>query len=126
METEKFFAPPNVKLIANASHAQVFTHADCVICHGGHGTVMRALANGLPIVCMPMGRDQDDNAAKLVLHHLGIKISPKANVAKISKAISKILNNPSYKQNAQAKGAQIVQDSKKDILVDALENIRNR
>lgn len=126
METENFVTPANVKLVANASHAQVFPQADCVLCHGGHGTVMRALANGVPIVCMPMGRDQDDNAAKLVLYNLGIKISPTDDAAKISKAILKILNNPSYKQNAQAKGVQIVQDSKKDILVDALENIRNR
>ena len=31
--------------------------------HGGHGTVVRALAAGVSLVVLPHGRDQADNAA---------------------------------------------------------------
>jgi len=37
----------------------VFPLADLVITHAGHGTLMRALSHGLPLVCLPMGRDQN-------------------------------------------------------------------
>ena len=41
------------------------TRAAAVVTHGGHGTMIKALAAGVPVVAMPMGRDQNDNAARL-------------------------------------------------------------
>jgi MGT family glycosyltransferase len=51
---------PNVAVIASAPHSAVLEHASVVITHGGHGTVMRALAAGVPMVVLPQGRDQAD------------------------------------------------------------------
>jgi len=52
-------APPrNVTTVRSAPHAVVLPLASAVVCHGGHGTVMKALAHGLPLVVMPLGRDQ--------------------------------------------------------------------
>ena len=33
--------------------------------HGGPGTVIRSLVHGVPLLCMPMGRDQHDNTARV-------------------------------------------------------------
>lgn len=41
-------APPNVHVVASAPHAAVLAETSAVVCHGGHGTVMKALARGLP------------------------------------------------------------------------------
>ena len=46
-------APNNVAVIRSAPHAAALPLASVVVCHGGHGTVMKALAHGLPIVVMP-------------------------------------------------------------------------
>ena len=43
----------------------MFPDAAAVVTHAGHGTIMRALAHGIPLLCLPMGRDQDDNAARV-------------------------------------------------------------
>ncbi|MDA3897991.1 MAG: glycosyltransferase [Desulfobacteraceae bacterium] len=80
-------APDNIKIVSSAPHSQIFPHADAVVTHAGHGTVIRALAYGLPVVCLPMGRDQTDNAARVVHHGVGLKLSPKAKSAKISQVI---------------------------------------
>jgi UDP:flavonoid glycosyltransferase YjiC (YdhE family) len=59
-------APANVQVVAAAPHAEVLREAAAVVTHGGHGTVAKSLAAGVPLLVMPMGRDQLDNAARVV------------------------------------------------------------
>ncbi|HEX2558856.1 glycosyltransferase, partial [Phenylobacterium sp.] len=56
---------PNVTVVESASHDAVMPHCAAVICHAGHGTVVRPLMNGVPVVCIPTGRDQPENAARI-------------------------------------------------------------
>ena len=42
--------------------AAVLPHCEAVICHGGTGTTLAALVAGLPLVLVPQGADQFDNA----------------------------------------------------------------
>ena len=123
MENEIFFAPDNVKVIAGGSHADIFPHADCVITHSGHGTVMRALANGIPLVCLPMGRDQGDNAAKVVFHKAGIRLPARANPAKIELAVRTVLNDANYKKHARVLGDKILEDSKNGNIILELNKL---
>lgn len=123
MEHERFTVPANVKVISNGSHAQIFPHAACVVTHAGHGTIMRALSNHVPLVCLPMGRDQDDNAARVAYRKVGISLSPRSRAARISKAISKVLQDNSYKENARRLGEIIVADSKAGSIVSDLEEL---
>ena len=123
MENEKFIAPENVKIIEGASHADIFPHVDCVITHAGHGTVMRALANGAPIVCLPMGRDQGDNAAKVVYHKAGIRLTAKSNPEKIANAVRKVLNDNNYKNQARIIGDRILEDFKNGNIMLELKKI---
>ncbi|WP_420111501.1 nucleotide disphospho-sugar-binding domain-containing protein, partial [Pseudactinotalea sp.] len=55
----------DVAVVSSAPHAAVLPHADLVVTHGGHGTLMMALAADRPMVVMPHGRDQGDNARRL-------------------------------------------------------------
>src|SRR5262249_3956952 len=50
---------PNVHVCPSAPHSAVLDEACAAITHAGHGTVIRTLAAGVPLVCMPMGRDQN-------------------------------------------------------------------
>ena len=122
MEDIKFNCPDNVIVLKSIKHSLLFQHANLVITHGGHGTVIRSLASGLPIICLPMGRDQGDNAMKVERCKAGIKLSPKAPSRRIKKAIEQILHNGIYKQNALNMKEKIVSNyGLDDVLVEINE-----
>jgi UDP:flavonoid glycosyltransferase YjiC (YdhE family) len=57
-----FKAPENVVLTAFAPHALVLPQAAAIVSQCGHGTVMKALSHGIPVVCLPLVGDQSDVA----------------------------------------------------------------
>ena len=75
--------------------------AAVVVTHGGHGTVIKSLAAGVPLVVLPHGRDQADNAARIVARHAGVKVSRTSKPAKIAAAICGVLDDPSFADNAR-------------------------
>ncbi len=119
-------APPNVVMRRYVSHAQVFPQADLVITHAGHGTVIRALAHGVPLLCMPVGRDQPGNAARVTARGAGLKLAPHAESKSIRQAVQKILASPAYREKARQLGQTIVQDATASSAVTELENIAQR
>ncbi|WP_246721990.1 glycosyltransferase [Methylosinus sp. H3A] len=94
-------APPNVEILDGASHDEIIARAACVVTHGGHGTTLRALRAGAPILVLPMGRDQNDNAARVEYHGAGLRLSRDASAAEIAAAIRRLLDEPSFAGNAQ-------------------------
>lgn len=123
MKDEEFEAPSNVHLISSAPHNQLFPLADAVVTHAGHGTVMRALSHGLPVVCLPMGRDQLDNASLVAHHGAGIRLKKNANSRKIAKAIEQILSQSYFRDGAQSLQTAILQDAEECRGVGYLENL---
>lgn len=91
----------DVVVIPSAPHTAVLQHAQALITHCGHGTAMKGLAAGVPIVGLPMGRDQNDTAARIVHHGAGIRLKPTAGSAAIAKAVQRVLADATYRNNAQ-------------------------
>jgi len=116
-------APPNVQVCASAPHGEILRHASLTITHAGHGTVMRALAAGVPLVCMPMGRDQNDNAARVVARGAGVRLKPTAKVPAIQTAVRRLLDSSTYRTNAQALGRQVVDDARNSPAIAILEEV---
>ncbi|MFI5004995.1 MAG: glycosyltransferase [Solirubrobacterales bacterium] len=75
--------------------------ASLVVTHAGLGTVMAALAHGVPLVCMPMGRDQDANARRVEALGAGLALPVDAGVPEIGQAIAGVLPTPSYRDAAR-------------------------
>jgi len=123
MSMETFESPENVILLPAIPHNSIFPEADAVVTHAGHGTVMRALSHGLPLVCMPMGRDQIDNAALVAHHGAGLKLRSNAKFSQISKAIQRVLDDPSFRKCAQTLQKEILVDAKADLGVNQLERL---
>lgn len=121
MENNTFRVPDNVHLASAVKHSLVFPHAAAVITHAGHGTVIRALANGLPLLCLPMGRDQNDNAIKVEMKGFGLQLSPKAEPKKIRTALLKLLEDPSYRQNAQKMKEELAKPQALEAVLDEIE-----
>lgn len=57
--------PENVRVAGFVPQAEVLKHAGLVVHHGGSGTVLAALAAGLPQLILPQGADQFANAETL-------------------------------------------------------------
>jgi UDP:flavonoid glycosyltransferase YjiC (YdhE family) len=123
MAGARFEHSGNVVVVATAPHSQIFPHAAAVVTHAGHGTVMRALAHGLPLLCLPMGRDQDDNAARVVARGAGLRLRPSAKPARIARAIRRLLADPDYSVNARRLGGIIEADVAADRATQELEAI---
>lgn len=61
--------PPNAVLVDWLSYGRTMPRSALVVCHGGHGTVVRALAHGVPVLCVPAAGDMAENATRVA--HLG-------------------------------------------------------
>jgi UDP:flavonoid glycosyltransferase YjiC (YdhE family) len=94
-----------------------------VVTHAGHGTVMRALAHGLPVLCLPMGRDQDDNAARIVASGAGLRLKPSASAPRIAEAVRRLLAEPGFSANAGRLGRIIEADVAADRAIEELEGV---
>ena len=115
--------PANVTVVAAAPHSAVLPHASAVVTHAGHGTVIKTLAQGVPLVCLPFGRDQPDTAQRVVAAHAGLRLRPSARSPKIAAAVTQVLNDPRYRKGAARIAAAIAADRRRDIAAEELEAI---
>ena len=90
----------NVTAVDFVDHADVLPHADLVVTHAGLGTVMAALAHGVPMLCTPLGRDQGFNAARVAELGLGMTLDPDAATDELREAIGNMLENREAKRQA--------------------------
>jgi UDP:flavonoid glycosyltransferase YjiC (YdhE family) len=56
--------PPNARVEQTVSHSAVLQRAALLVSHAGHGSVMKALWHGKPMVLIPWSRDQPGVAAR--------------------------------------------------------------
>jgi UDP:flavonoid glycosyltransferase YjiC (YdhE family) len=97
-----------------------------VVTHGGHGTVMRSLVNGVPLLVIPMGRDQADNAARVVGRGAGLSVSDGATEEEIMSAVARLVTEPHFKAAAIRLGKAIAPDVTSPVLVTEMEAIAGR
>jgi len=116
-------APPDVTVTRWARHADVLPHCSAVITHGGHGTVMKALIAGVPQIVVPLGRDQPDNAGRVVYAGAGIRLRKNATVATLRTAISRVIEDPRYRAAASHMAARLAAERDDNLVVDELEQV---
>ncbi|MFL5823963.1 MAG: glycosyltransferase [Solirubrobacteraceae bacterium] len=66
--------PANARLVEWMSYARTMPGAALVICHGGHGTMVRALASGAPVLVVPHSGDMAENAARADWAGVGVRL----------------------------------------------------
>ena len=120
---DHFRVPPNVVLTPSAAHAPVFPQAAVVVTHAGHGTVIRALAAGIPLVCLPMGRDQPEIAARVEARGVGVRLSPKASVPQVRQAVQRVLADVRFREAALHLARAIAEEAEQSPAVALLEEL---
>ena len=66
--------PENARLVDWVSYSQAMPAAALVVSHGGHGTVARALAAGLPVLVSPAAGDMAENGARVAWAGCGLMV----------------------------------------------------
>ncbi len=110
LSPQDFPAPDNVIVTAKAPHAPILPLASAVVTHAGHASALRPLMAGAPVVAMPFGRDQPDNAARIVERGAGLRLNPDATPAEIAAAVARVIAEPGFRAAARALGARIAAD----------------
>jgi hypothetical protein len=84
-------APDGVEVRGYVPHDAVLPGAALAITHAGTGTLLAAFAAGVPVVALPLGRDQPANARRTVELGLGSSVAPQATSAEIQATVARTL-----------------------------------
>jgi UDP:flavonoid glycosyltransferase YjiC (YdhE family) len=94
--------PPNVRIERYIPQSLLLPHCSLVVSHAGSGSVIGALAHGVPMVLIPLGADQPLNAARceqlLVARVVG---ALEATPDRVRQAASTVLADAAYRRNAE-------------------------
>ncbi len=94
-------APSNVTVRGFMPHDLLLPHMAAVICHGGLSTITTALAAGVPIVCIPQGREQPINSARVAASGVGREVATDAAPAEIAATLMEVLEDPGARREAR-------------------------
>ena len=110
LDPADFASPGNVHLVPTAPHGALFDKAALFVTHGGHGSVIRPLMAGLPLLVLPGLRDQRDNAMRVTSRGAGLMLERDASPEKIGDAVKRLLTEPGFREAAGRLGADISAD----------------
>jgi UDP:flavonoid glycosyltransferase YjiC (YdhE family) len=95
-------------------------HVDAMVTQCGLGTVMKALAHGVPLVCIPLLGDQPDNAARVVARGAGLRVPADAPPGRLREAIQRVVTDPSFRHAARQLAANIAEEDPVQAAVDEI------
>ena len=98
---------PNTQVVQYQAHTEILPAASLVITHAGLGTVMMSLGHGVPMVCVPMGRDQFFNAERVEALGAGLMLPPGADAVAVAGAATTVLNDGRFRDAAGRMAATI-------------------
>jgi UDP:flavonoid glycosyltransferase YjiC (YdhE family) len=87
---------------------ELLSHADLMICGGGHGVVSKTLLVGVPLVVVPGGGDQWEIANRVVRQGSAQLVRP-LTAPGLADAVGEVLSSPRYREAAQRAGASIAE-----------------
>ncbi|MEA2193893.1 MAG: hypothetical protein QOG42_327, partial [Solirubrobacteraceae bacterium] len=94
--------PPNAQLVDWVSYSRAMPLCELVVCHGGHGTVARALASGCALVIVPAAGDMNENAARVDWAGVGVRLPGRLVGARgLALAVGRALARPQLREGAR-------------------------
>jgi UDP:flavonoid glycosyltransferase YjiC (YdhE family) len=124
---EPIDVPPNARLVEWVSYAKTMPMCDLVVCHAGHGTVVRALASGVPLVACPAAGDMGENASRVAWAGVGVPLPRRLVSARgVRLAVARVLADARYTQRALALGEWSRRHAASDVAAAILEEFATR
>jgi EryCIII-like glycosyltransferase len=98
---ERLAVPAGMELCPFVPHETVLPDASLVVTHAGTGTLLTAFGAGVPVVCLPLGRDQPANASRVVELGLGRSLPPDSSPETLGAAIDGVLADGATRDRAR-------------------------
>jgi UDP:flavonoid glycosyltransferase YjiC (YdhE family) len=93
--------PGNARLVDWLSYEQTMPLCDAVILHAGHGTLVRALSCGVPVVACPAAGDMNENASRVSWAGAGVALPRRLTTPRgVRLAVRKLLSGPRFARRA--------------------------
>ena len=103
--SEPIEVPPNARIVDWVSYSKTMPHCDVVVCHAGHGTVVRSLASGVPLVGCPAAGDMAENASRIAWAGVGVPLPRRLVTARgVRLAVQRVLSDEAFGSRARALG----------------------
>jgi MGT family glycosyltransferase len=94
--------PANVTVAEYVEHSSVLERTDAMVTHAGLGSIANAMSFGVPVVCMPVDRDQPLNAQRVADLDAGVTVMPTASPGEIARALESVLSDTGFRDAARA------------------------
>lgn len=96
-------APGNVRFERYLPHSSILPGCQAMLCHAGFNTMLGCLSAGVPLVCVPLGSDQEYNARRIAVGGLGLWLrDDEASPERIREAMRRVLGEPAFAARARA------------------------
>lgn len=100
--------PANADVARYIPQREVLPRASVVVSHGGSGSMLGALAHGCPLVLVPQGADQFDNAVAVTAAGAGVAVMPeRQSPSNVRDALQTLLRERSFAQRAASIAGEI-------------------
>lgn len=101
---------PRIKLHPYIPLSQLLPQSRLLVNHAGNGTIVRAMAAGVPQLCIPFLQDQHDYARRIAELGIGLTLPKTASIDTIESAVTTLLTESSFLAKAEKEQAEILQD----------------
>ena len=116
--------PENAHVVEFADHDALLPRASLVVGHGGHGTTMRTLRSGVPLVGIPAkGADQIPITRLMEEWHVGRALPGDADTDMIEQAAATVLADPTYRAEALRRSCAFEGKDGAALAADSVESI---
>jgi UDP:flavonoid glycosyltransferase YjiC (YdhE family) len=114
-------APENVTVRGTLPHEAVLPRVAALVTHAGMSTVATALAAGVPMVCVPQGRDQPLNGRRVADVGAGLLVAPDAAPGELAAAVRCVIGDPRFRSAAQSLSARAAAVGNGELATDMVE-----
>ena len=119
--------PKGIAAFDYAPHSLVMPRASVIVHQGGIGTTGQALRAGRPMLIVPFGQDQPDNARRC--ERLGVARTLRYDhfaTPRVVSELSQLLNDRTYLEQAKKIGKEVEEESGTKKACDAIEQVLHR
>jgi zeaxanthin glucosyltransferase len=125
MEPEEFMpVASQVHLTRWAPQLQILSRASVMITHAGAGATKECIINGVPMLAVPLMRDQFDSADRIVHHGLGLRADvARVNAPEVSSMLEQLLADEACRARVNAMREEFQRVDAMNIGVNVIEKI---
>lgn len=113
--------PTNARTVPFLPYEAIMPRVDILVTNGGYGTVNMAASHGIPVISAGMTEDKEEVSALVQWSGIGIDLrTQRPSVEQLRDAVSKVLDDPSYRQRAEDIAREYAACPSEDALLEAI------